>query len=182
MVLVVLTVAVAVVAGRLRGGRFSHLADAPISAGSMVAVAALAQFLHAIAPGRAAAVSLTAISQGALLVFLWCNRYLAGTLLAAVGSLLNTAVILANGAMPVSRDAVLAISRHPAEVTSGRHRLLAGGDALPALADVIALPLLRTVVSVGDIVLAAGLALLVMDLMRERSGRSVSPGSTRPSH
>lgn len=175
MVLVVISVAVALIAGRLRGGRFSHMGDAPIAAGWMLPVAVVAQVLHAITPGRAAAVSLTAISGGALLVFLWRNRYLAGTLLAAVGSALNSAVILANGAMPVSRDAVLAISRHPDEVSSGRHRLLEEGDALPALADTIALPLFRTVVSVGDIVLAAGLALLVMDLMRERSPRGVSP-------
>ena len=168
MVLVVLTVAVALVAGLLRGGRLRHLADAPVRAGVLVAVAAGAQVLHALAPGPVAAVVLTGMSEAALLAFLWCNRYLAGTVLAAVGSGLNTAVILANGAMPVSSDAILAISRHPAEITAGRHRLLADSDALPELADVIALPLLRTVVSIGDIVLAAGLGLLVIDLMRPR--------------
>ena len=168
MVLVVLTVAVALVGGLLRGGRVHHLADAPVRAGVLVAVAAGAQVLHALAPGPVAAVALTGVSEVALLAFLWSNRFLAGTVLAAIGSALNTAVILANGAMPVSPDAVLAISRHPAEITAGRHRLLTDSDALPLLADVIALPLLRTVVSIGDIVLAAGLGLLVIDLMRPR--------------
>lgn len=172
MVLVVVTVTVALAVGLLRGGRFGNLADASIRAGFLVAVAAAAQFLHALAPGETAAVTLTVLSEAALLTFLWCNRYLAGTLLAAVGSALNTAVIVANGAMPVSRDAILAISRHPAEMSPGRHRLLSDGDALPALADVIALPVLRSVVSVGDVILAAGLALLVMDLMRPRPQRS----------
>lgn len=172
MVLVVLTVAGALIAGRLRGGRLRNLADAPIQASIFVAVAALAQFLHALAPSLTVAVSLTLLSESALLTFLWRNRLLAGTLLAAVGSAMNTAVIVANGAMPVSRDALLAIGRHPAEVTPGRHRLMTDADTLPALADIIGLPLLRTVVSVGDVVLAAGLALLVMDLMRARPARA----------
>ena len=172
MVLVVLTVAAGVVVGLLRGGRLGNLGTAPIRAGVFVAIAALAQFLHALAPGRAAAVTLTLTSQAALLAFLWMNRLLAGALLAAIGSALNTAVIVANGAMPVGREALLAIARQPHEIASGRHRLLTDGDTLPLLADIIALPLLRTVVSVGDIVLAAGLGLLVMDLMRRRPARA----------
>jgi Family of unknown function (DUF5317) len=179
MILVVLTVAAALLVGRLRGGRFRNLAEAPIRAGAFVGVAALAQFLHALAPGRTAAVALTVVSEAALLAFLWSNRYLAGVLLAALGSLMNTVVIVANGAMPVSADALFTISRHPAEVTPGRHRLLTDGDVLPWLADTIGLPVLRTVVSVGDVVLAAGLALLVMDLMRQRAPRVRTAGSPR---
>ncbi len=180
MVLVVLTVAGALVVGWLRGGRLHHLAQAPIRAGAFVGVAALAQVVNALALTGAAAAAVTLVSEAALLWFLWCNRLLAGALLAAIGSALNTAVIVANGAMPVSREAMLAISRHPDEVASGRHRLLTDSDVLPALADVIALPLLRTIVSVGDVVLAAGLALLVMDLMRPQRGvRNAATPSSR---
>lgn len=172
MVLVALTVAAALLVGRLRGGRLRHLAAVSFSGGPLVVIAAAAQFLFALAPSPAAAVALTAASQIALLTFLWWNRYLAGALLIAVGSTLNSAVILANGAMPVSRDAMLAIARHPAEMSGGRHRLLAPTDALPQLADIIGLPVLRTVVSVGDIVLAAGLGLLVVATMAQpRSAR-----------
>src|SRR5688500_12497767 len=162
MVLVALTVACAVLAGWLRGGRLRHLAALPFSGGFLVLVAAAAQVLFAVAPSPPAAVGLTVLSQGALLTFLWLNRYLAGALLIAIGSLLNTIVVVANGAMPVAGDAMIAIGRHPAEISAGRHRLLTEGDVLPQLADVIALPLLRTIVSVGDIVLAAGLGLLVV--------------------
>lgn len=162
MVLVALTVACAVLAGWLRGGRLRHLAALPFSGGVLVVVAAVAQVLFALAPSPPAAVVLPVLSQAALLTFLWLNRFLAGALLIAVGSLLNTVVVLANGAMPVSRDAMIAIGRHPAELVAGRHRLLTDGDVLPQLADIVALPLLRTIVSVGDIVLAAGLGLLVV--------------------
>ena len=172
MVLVVLTVMGGVVVGALRGGRLRHMADAPLRATWLAVVAAGAQFVFALAPSATAGVVLTGISQAGLLAFLWCNRFLAGALLIAVGSLLNSIVIVANGAMPVSRDAVLAISRHPAEVLAGRHRLLTDTDALPWLADIIALPVLRTVVSVGDVILAAGIGLLVTNLMQPRRGRT----------
>ncbi|MDP9405291.1 MAG: DUF5317 domain-containing protein, partial [Actinomycetota bacterium] len=86
--------------------------------------------------------------------------------LVVVGAALNAVVIFANGAMPVSREALLAVARHPYEFAPGKHRLLEPGDPLPWLADVVPLPLLRTVVSVGDVVLAAGIALLVTNLMR----------------
>jgi hypothetical protein len=181
MVLVVLTMLGGLVVGRLRGGRLRHLADAPLRAAWLAGLAAVAQFLFAVAPSPAAGVVLTAASQAGLLTFLWCNRYLAGALLVAVGSTLNSAVILANGAMPVSRDALLAIGRHPAEVGTGRHRLLAETDVLPWLADVIGLPLLRTVVSFGDVVLAAGIGLLVAHLMRPpRRGRAADGSAAQP--
>ena len=175
MVLVVLTVAGGLLVGLLRGGRLRHLGDARLRATWLAVVAAAAQFMFALAPTVAAGVALTTISQAGLLAFLWCNRFLAGALLVAVGSLLNSAVIIFNGAMPVSRDALLAISRHPAEVVGGRHRVLAESDALPWLADVIALPLLRTVVSVGDVVLAAGIGLLVTNLMQPPRRRREDP-------
>ena len=165
MVLVALTVAVALLVGWLRGGRLRHLAAVSFTGGPLVVAAAAAQFLFALAPTRAAAVALAAASQVALLTFLWWNRYLAGALLIAVGSALNCAVVVLNGAMPVSREAMFAIARHPAEIAGGRHRLLLPTDALPQLADIIGLPLLRTVVSIGDIVLAAGLGLLVVATM-----------------
>ena len=175
MVLVVVTVAVAVVAGMVRGGRLAHLSAASLRGGIFAVGAALAQFAYAVAPGRVAAVLLTGLSQVALLVFLWVNRFVAGVFLAAVGTVMNTAVIVANGAMPVSRDAVLLVSRHPDELVAGRHRLLTDTDALPWLADIIGLPLLRTVASVGDVVLAAGIGLMVLHLMLNPPGPAPAP-------
>lgn len=165
MVLIVVTMVAGVVAGWLRGGRVRHVGSAAIRGGVLALVAAVAQVVHALAPSAEVALAMTAASQVALLTFLWLNRYLAGALLVALGSTLNALVILANGAMPVSRDAVMAVQRHPYEI-GGRHRLLEDGDSFGWLADVIALPLLRTVVSVGDIILAAGVGLMVMWLMR----------------
>lgn len=164
--LLVVIVGLAVVAGRLAGGRLEHLTSVQLRGVLLVAAAAVAQLLHGLSPDPTLGVGLTLASQASLLLFLWLNRYLAGVALVALGSLLNTTVIVANGAMPVAREAILAVSRNPHEVASGRHRLLTDADALPWLTDVIPLPLLRTVVSVGDVILAAGVGLLVVRLMR----------------
>lgn len=166
MGLIVVVVGLAVLVGRLAGGRLEHLASTPLRGVLLAGAAAVAQFLHALTPNPAVGVALTLTSQGCLLWFLWLNRYLAGVALVALGSTMNTAVIAANGAMPVTREAIMAVSRQPYEMTSGRHRLLTPDDALPWLADIIPLPLLRTVASVGDVVLAAGIGLLVVQLMR----------------
>lgn len=176
MVLVVLTVLGALGVGYLRGGRLRHLSDAPLRAGWIAMLAAGAQFLYGVAPQPGLGPVLTSVSQAGLLAFLWLNRYLAGALLVALGSTLNTIVILANGAMPVSREALLKVSRHPAELAEGRHRLLVDTDVLPWLADVVGLPLLNTVVSPGDVVLAAGVGLLVTNLMLpRRRGSAAQP-------
>ena len=176
MLLVGVTVAGAIVAGWFRGGRLRHLSAAGFRGTGIAAAAAVAQFVHAFVPSDTAGAALTVGSQGALLLFLWLNRFLAGALLVAVGSSLNAAVILANGAMPVSREALLRVSRHPGELAAqGRHRLLAEGDLLTPLADVIGLPLLRTVISVGDVVLAAGVALMVISLMQRPRATALTP-------
>lgn len=180
MVLVGVTVAAGVVAGWLRGGRVRHLAQLSVRGGALAVVAAVAQAAQVVAGRPQLAVVLTALSQGALLAFLWLNRLLPGALLIAVGSTLNAVVILANGAMPVSRDAILSVTPRPDPLVVGRHRLLGPGDAFPWLADIIGLPLLRTVVSVGDVVLAAGVGLLVVSLMQPPRQRRGSAAAADP--
>ena len=171
--LIVATVALGVLSGLLRGGSLRHLTGASLSGAGLAVAAAVAQAVHAFIPVPAVAVTTTVLSQGALLVFLWLNRYAAGAFLVAVGSTCNAAVIIANGAMPVSREAIMAVALHPYEVM-GRHRLLETGDPLPWLADVIGLPVLRTVVSVGDVLLVAGVGLLVSALMQPPRQRAMA--------
>jgi hypothetical protein len=163
-VLVVLVVFAGLVTGWLRGGRVRHLGDVHLRGGWLAVAAGLGQVALALVP--AAPRVLLAVPLAALVVFLWANRMLPGLGLLVLGLALNAAVIAVNGAMPVSRDAVLAVGAHPAEVAGARHRLLDDGDRLAPLADVVPLPALRTVVSAGDVVLAAGVAVLFANLMR----------------
>lgn len=169
MVLVAFTVAGAVLVGWLGGGRLANLGAVSLRAPWLVVLSIVLQAAVAFADPRFATVLLVS-SSIVLLAFLAANYLLPGVAVVALGTLCNAAVVAANGAMPVAREAVLAVNRHPGEV-SGRHRLLSPGDPLPWLADVVPLPWLGTVVSAGDVVLAAGVGLLVASLMTRPPAR-----------
>lgn len=171
MILVFMTVVGALAVGYLRGGRLRNLGQVHLNRGALVLVSVGAQGALAIVtaaggPTGVVAAPLLLASHAALLAFVWCNRLLPGMPLVFAGFGLNAAVITANGGMPVSRDALLVVSDGLARtIEPGKHRMLADGDALTWLADIFPIPLLRTVVSAGDIVLAAGVAILVVSLM-----------------
>lgn len=179
MVLVIATVLGAVVVGYLRGGRLSHLGHVELHHGWLVMLSVVLQLaLTALSAGDIATAALSAplmlASHVALLAFVVYNRMLPGMFLVFVGFAMNAAVITANGAMPVSPEALAAVSGGAATVIEpGKHRLLQEGDLLTPLADIFAIPALRTVVSVGDMVLAAGVGILVVNLMLHapREGR-----------
>lgn len=175
MVLVLATVLCAVLIGYARGGRLANLGYVHLQQGWLVLASVVAQLVLAavsMADGPTATMAppILLVSHVALLAFVVCNRILPGMLLVFAGFAMNAAVITANGAMPVARDALLVVSRGEATtITPGKHRLLAEGDLLTPLADIFAIPVLRTVVSAGDVVLAAGVAILVVNLMAVRS-------------
>jgi hypothetical protein len=101
------------------------------------------------------------VSNLAIVVFIAVNRHLPGLLLADLGLVLNLAVIVANGAMPVSAAAARSAGLGAPGPGELRHEVLDEDTALPWLGDVIPEPGLREVLSVGDLLLAAGIAHLV---------------------
>jgi Family of unknown function (DUF5317) len=127
--------------------------------------------------GGAGGLILLAISYGLLVIFVALNFRLPGALLIGLGLFLNLAVILANGGMPVSRRAVTVSGSHPGLHLrhSVKHQWMGRGTRLAFLGDIIPLPPLG-VVSAGDVVLGAGVFLLVNHLMappnRHRSGET----------
>jgi hypothetical protein len=98
--------------------------------------------------------------------------------LLAAGWALNVAVMAPNHGMPVSRDALDALGAPGSvDVAAGnqyKHVALDDDTVLPWLGDVVAVPPVRMIVSAGDVVLAAGLVLLVAGTM------AASPVSRRP--
>jgi len=83
---------------------------------------------------------------------------------ALTGWVLNLAVMLPNGGMPVSAAARAQIGAADADVTSGqlsKHVALTDDTVLPALADVHPLRSLGMVYSAGDVILALGLVFAV---------------------
>jgi hypothetical protein len=112
--------------------------------------------------------ALTASIAGLMLITLVAvvNRALPGALLIGLGSFLNTIVTLANAGMPVDLGA-LAASGKPAP-SDGLHVLIGPETRLPFLADVLLVPLLNNIYSVGDVLLAIGGFWMTFRLVKER--------------
>ena len=172
----------------LAGGSFAALSDLPIRGGRLVVIAVVAQL---VGTGLARATGLPgfypvglALSALAALAFCVRNLRLAGVPLIALGLSLNALVVVLNGTMPVSIDAATRAGVSLHEIASGsdpRHSIAGPDTTWRVLGDVIAvpLPLRPEVVSPGDLLIAAGLAELVLLGMRpRRRGSAASPRPT----
>ncbi|MDQ5814904.1 MAG: DUF5317 domain-containing protein [Actinomycetota bacterium] len=173
--IVVLGVAVvAAIAGVLRGGSLSTLADTRFRWGWLIfAGLALQLGFDLWDPDwltRAQATAIVLASNGLILVFVMLNRALAGMWLIGVGLALNALVIGANQGMPVSVDAAHSAGAPvPNDTSSIKHERMDDDTLLPWLGDVIPLSVGNQVLSIGDLVLAAGMGWLVNVRTRERS-------------
>lgn len=177
MVVVVLALLGALVAGRLAGGRLANLGDVPLRRAWLVVAAVAAQLAGALLPVRAAyPVGLTA---SAMLAggFLALNRRTAGLGLVALGFAANALAVAANGGvMPVSLHALARVDGSlPALLADSRHAVAVPATRLRLLTDVVPAPLpfgLGQVLSPGDVAVASGCALLVFQGMRRRARRA----------
>lgn len=183
MTLLLAVLLAALVTGALLGGRPSRLAELELRSPRLVVGALVVQLLGALVGGPVHAVGL-ACSAGLVLVFLRANRALRGTALVGLGLLANALVIAVNGAMPVSAGAAARAGVDvAAAVADGRHEPLTRASRLPALGDVVPVPLPVSpqVVSPGDLLVAAGLAWLVVAGMTGTARRAAEAQPSRPS-
>lgn len=173
MPLTFFVVGAGVLVGYLRGGRIRRIGDAGLIANALLFVGLAVQLGVDLTAARfdlAGPLALAGLVLSQVLIAGWilANRYRPGIVLVFVGLLLNAVVIAANGSMPVDP---VAIERAGlvGEPPPGKHEIMTEDSRLTVLADVHPLPPLRTVVSVGDAVLAAGLLSLVGHLMTYRT-------------
>ncbi|MBI3962497.1 MAG: DUF5317 family protein [Deinococcus sp.] len=166
--------AAAVLLGLLQGGSLFRLGELRFRLGPL-ALGALAIQVLVIARSRATRLdaALLLISFATLLVFALANLRLSGLPLLAAGLLLNLAAMAANGGfMPVTPQALEYAadlgSRVPGskDIVLERHQI-----RLYYLTDILVLRRLPlpTAFSVGDVLIAAGLLILVPRAMRQRS-------------
>jgi hypothetical protein len=94
------------------------------------------------------------------------NYRLAGAPLIALGGCLNLAVVLANGGMPVDGAALATAGAHMPH--DALHVALDAGSRLGVLADVIPIPVVRSVYSIGDVLIAIGGFLVPFVLLARR--------------
>jgi hypothetical protein len=173
MGLAVVVLVLAVAAAVATGGRWRRLADLHLQARGLVVAAVVAQVGGALfgiagfADARRAYVVGLALSAICALAFCARNLHVPGVTLVSAGLVANATVVALNGAMPVSivaayhaRVPIGAISAG----TDSRHEIAGIGTRLRWLGDVVPVPLpvRPEVVSAGDVLVAAGLAELVL--------------------
>ena len=162
--------ALAALIGLLRGGSLDALAATPFRAVPLLFASLVAQVGFDIWNptwlGDAGDLLVLIVTNLGVATFLVVNRELPGMLLAAIGLVLNVLVIAANGAMPVSPDAAERVGLAASDMGL-KHELLTDDTLLPFLADIIFVPGISKIVSVGDLFLGAGVAWLVYRRMTE---------------
>jgi uncharacterized protein DUF5317 len=176
MALLFCAVVIALLVGWLTGGRLGGLANVPLRGWPLMIGAAVASGVGVVvgdaADGTVAVVA-TVAAAALLIVLVVRNAAVEGIPLLAAGLLLNAIVVGANGAMPVSLDAAAAAGVATGPFATGddaRHVLAGPTTRLDRLGDVIAVPLPHypEVVSPGDVLVVAGVALLVVAGMRRQ--------------
>lgn len=166
----------------LTGGRLGRLADLRLR-WAWVAIGSLVMQVVIVSVAPAGATGLHAVAHvasyalaGACLV---ANRHIAGLPVLALGAVLNTLAIVANGGvMPASASAMrvagLAPAEHFANSAAVAHpRLLLLGDVIPVPGP---WPL-GNVLSVGDLLILAGL-LLILHVGCRPARPPLTPGDT----
>lgn len=148
-----------IIAGALARGDVRRLAALRLQAIPLLVVAVVLRVATPLAPAPLFFVSLVLVGAVAI-----ANRGLPGVWLIALGSLLNALVVALNGAMPV--DAAAAALVGSAGAHDAAHVVLGPETRLALLADVVPVPLVRSVYSPGDFLSAAGGFWLVFRGMR----------------
>lgn len=176
MTLVLLALAAGVVVGYARGGTVGRLATLRPSRNRLLLTAI---GLHALGVlggwlWEPLLPALTGLSWAVLGYYAWVNRTIQGAALIAAGLVANAAVMLANGAIPVSADAAARAGIDAVEVvSSGDHEIASADTRLAWLGKVVpvAFPPRPEVVTPGDVAVAAGLALVVITGLTGRRER-----------
>ena len=150
--------------GWILGGDPRRLGDLRIRWWPVLGLGVLLR-LVAGAAGEAAAL-LYVIGFAAVVAVAAANAMLPGLPLIAAGAALNLLVVAANGGMPVDPAAVTAAGG--TMPTDPLHLELTKSTSLSLLADIIPLPPVRGVYSVGDVVLTVGGFWLPFAWMRRR--------------
>lgn len=170
MVPVVVAAVVGIAVGALRRPVGRHLPD-PVVVVPWLGVLAVAIQVPLGAFTTVVAGPLLGLSLFLLTGFALLNRRLVGMGVLALGLALNAAVVLVNGAMPVRATAlvdagvVAADELRSVDLGAGR-RFERTGDWMPVLGDVLAVRPPGAAMSIGDLVVLAGVGVVAADLAR----------------
>ncbi len=164
-----------IAAGFARGGRLRNLEHLDLRLSWLVLVALGIQiviFSPLGAPlSEAIAIAAHLSSYALLLTFALLNRRHAGICVAGIGTALNVIAIAANGGYMPTTERALSFAGLDVERGAHNNSLLDEGVRLLPLGDIMAVPdwvpLVANVFSIGDVLIAAGVALLLATAMRD---------------
>lgn len=170
MAYVVVAILVGVIVGFARGGRLRHLAHAHVHWWAVLALAIGVQVAAIVTTGDAG-VPLLLASFALIIVFTARNFTRAGMGVVLVGVAANALVIGVNDGMPVRTSAIvragLAEEDEIGELDfNAKWHLETEDDQLTFLGDIIPVPGAREVLSFGDLIMAVGVADVIVHLMR----------------
>lgn len=166
VLLAILSLLTGAAVGRIRGGRLAGIVDARIKAkGLLVAGIGASLILNVLEPS--VPMFWLTIAMLSFLGFAAANLTLTGMIVLTIGMVLNLFPVLANGAVPVSELALQSVGVVDAAgsaVIDGPRESTATATRLAFLGDVIPVPVVNRVVSIGDLVVLVALADLTMNL------------------
>ena len=178
--------------GWLRGGSLERLGQWPLRLAWLLPLALAWEAGIVMVVGREAPSWVLPVHVGAnlmLLAVVVANRRLPGLAVIGVGVLMNATVIALNGGLMPQAPETLYVKHRHQDVAIGQHAPQTKDVVLPHdqahlwwLGDVLPTPPWspkQTVVSPGDVVVAAGLAWTVMAMMRPGVARRRPVRSTR---
>jgi len=107
------------------------------------------------------------------------NLHLTGMIVLLIGMLMNASAMIANGAVPVSERALLSVE----QVTTDGQALIEGlresnstATSFAVFGDIVPVPVLNVVVSLGDLVIAVALADIMMNVFLRARTRELDEG------
>jgi len=180
MILVLIVIGVAIVVGLAAGGSLRRFERVNVHWWGVALAGLLLQGVSLSGRLSAPLDSIALLgSYGLLLAFALVNRRLPAVWLVVAGLALNVLVIAINDGMPVSASALETAGSGAESLLgagTGKHHVMHDGDSLTPLADVIGIPApVGAVISIGDVLLYAGIAILVVAIMLGRSGENRRP-------
>jgi hypothetical protein len=183
-------IALAVLAGYLAGGHISRFTQLQLRWWALAPVAFALQGVPLPDGGDGADLAIRMLVFGAsyalVLIFAIKNWRIAGVPIVVVGLVLNGLVVTLNGGMPVSKAALLASGQRDTLVLlqddqAAKHHLMGDDTVLPFLGDVLAIGApIEQVISIGDVFVYAGLAWLIVAVMRGQTGGLDRPQEPEP--
>ena len=173
----------AVLLGYVLGGRLRRFENLRINRWGLAIGGLALQLIPAFAigtiPASVTGPVMLALSYTFLVVFLFSNRWIPGAPVMRIGLLLNLAVVLVNGGMPVQPQAIERAGGDPytlMQASPTKHHLMTEDDVLWQLGDVIPVPPpFADVLSIGDVLLYGGLVYTIVEIMRGRRRENPRP-------